>query len=361
MRRGRLSFVNSESTSANVQKQNKKSDAMLQRRPTMGDVARLAGVGTMSVSRFLNASGPVSTESAERIRWAVQKLDYRLNEVARSLRGQRSRMIGVIVPNLSDPFFATCAHEIDIAAKAHGYTVAVANHSDKLELERKEANALIQRNIDGLIIVPADSSSDYLSHSAFSSTPIVFLDRPSADSSRDSVLVQNRDGVRLGLEHLFEQGHKRIAFWGAEDAVQTIRVRYQAYRKVMMVHNLEALPYFSPEPDELDSKLLELLRGSKAPTAFLTAHGPSTKALITSLRRLSLRMPDEIALVAFDDFDMAELVGPGVSVVRQPVRGLARACSDLLFQRLLTKVADDKPKRVVLPMELIVRGSSTRR
>jgi LacI family transcriptional regulator len=129
----------------------------------------------------------------------------------------------------------------------------------------------------------------------------------------------------------------------------------------MVSHGLEALPYFCPEADEFDKSLQNLLKGSKAPTAFFTAHGPSTKALITSLRRLSLRMPEDIALVAFDEFEMAELVGPGISVVSQPVRGLARACSDLLFRRLLTEVADDKPMRVVLPMELIVRGSSIRR
>jgi LacI family transcriptional regulator len=129
-------------------------------------------------------------------------------------------MIGVIVPNLSDPFFATCAHEIDLAAKAHGYTVAVANSGDKEELEEKEAHALVQRNVDGLVVVPADSNADYLSRSVFADTPVVFLDRPGADRTRDSVLVQNREGVRLGVEHLLGQGHKRIAFLGADNAVQ---------------------------------------------------------------------------------------------------------------------------------------------
>jgi LacI family transcriptional regulator len=341
-----------------VTKPSRKSQDGLQRRPTMGDVARLAGVGTMSVSRLLSGSGPVSTESAARIRWAVQKLDYRLNEVARSLRGQRSRMIGVIVPNLSDPFFATCAHEIDLAAKAHGYTVAVANSGDKKDLEEKEAHALVQRNVDGLVVVPADSNADYLSRSVFADTPVVFLDRPGADRTRDSVLVQNREGVRLGVEHLLDQGHKHIAFLGADNAVQTVRSRYQAYRYVMKSHGLEPLPYFCPEPDEFDASLLQMLERQKAPTAIFTTHGPSTKALLTSLRRLEMRMPGDLALVGFDDFDMAALIGPGISVVSQPVRQLARACSELLFRRLLGESVRDKPVRIVLPTELIVRGSS---
>jgi LacI family transcriptional regulator len=341
-----------------VTKPSKKSLDGLQRRPTMGDVARLAGVSIMSVSRLLSGSGPVSTESAVRIRWAVQKLDYRLNEVARSLREQRSRMIGVIVPNLSDPFFATCAHEIDLAAKVLGYTVAVANSGDKVELEEKEAHALVQRNVDGLVIVPANSSADYLSRSIFADTPVVFLDRPGADRTRDSVLVQNREGVRLGIEHLLDQGHRRIAFLGAEKTVQTERARYQAYNKVMKSHGLESFPYFCPEPDKFDASLLQMLKGQKAPTAIFTSHGPATKALLTSLRRLKIRMPGDLALVGFDDFDMAELIEPGISVVSQPVRQLARACSELLFRRLLGDSAGDKPVRVVLPTELIVRGSS---
>lgn len=325
----------------------------------MGDVARLAGVGTMSVSRLLNDSGPVSTENAERIRWAVQKLDYRLNEVARSLRGQRSRLIGVIVPNISDPFYATCAHEIDLVAKAHGYTVTVASSGEDRDVEQKEAHDLIQRNVDGLVVVPADSTADYFSRPLFADTPVVFLDRPGADPSRDSVLVQNKAGVCLGVEHLLTHGHRDIVFLGAEQTVQTVRVRYQAYRKVMTAHGLVPLPYvFCPEPDALDPILLQLLRKKSPPTAIFTAHGPTTKALLKSLYRLKLRMPTDLSLVGFDDFDLADLVGPGITVVCQPVRRLGRVTSELLFSRLLGEPMEDKPVRRTLPMELIVRGSS---
>jgi LacI family transcriptional regulator len=333
----------------------------LQRRPTMGDVARLAGVGTMSVSRLLNDSGPVSAESAAKIRWAVQKLDYRLNEVARSLRGQRSRMIGVIVPNLSNPFFGTCAHEIDLAAKAHGYTVAVANSGDERELEHKEAHELVQRNVDGLIVVPADSTDDYFSRSIFADTPVVFLDRPGADPSRDSVLVQNREGVRMAVEHLLNRGHNRIAFLGIDKPVQTLRVRYQAYRQIMKSHNLAPLPYICPASHEVDARVVELLKGAKAPTAILTAHGPSTIGLLSSFRRLKLNMPRDVALVGFDEFDTSDLVEPGISTICQPVRQLARVSSELLFRRLIGELINDKPVRVVLPVELVVRGSSDSR
>jgi LacI family transcriptional regulator len=126
----------------------------------------------------------------------------------------------------------------------------------------------------------------------------------------------------------------------------------------MKSHGLEPLPYFCLEPDEFDASLLKMLERQKAPTAIFTTHGPSTKALLTSLRRFEMRMPGDLALVGFDDFDMAALIGLGISVVSQPVRQLARACSELLFRRLLGESVRDKPVRIVLPAELIVRGSS---
>lgn len=327
----------------------------------MGDVARLAGVGTMSVSRLLSGSGRVSPETAKRIRWAVEKLDYRLNEVARSLRGQRSRLIGVILPDISNPFFATCAHEIDRTAKAHGYMVTFTSSGEDSAVEEREAMALVQHNVDGLVVVPADSSADYLTRPAFADTPVIFLDRPGGDPERDSVRVQNKEGVRLGLEHLIEQGHTRIAFLGGQKAVSTMRLRYQAYRQVMHAHGIVPMPYvFCPESPALDEVITQSLGASDAPSAFFTGRGPTTQIVLASLRRLKLQMPDDVALLGFDDFEMADLVEPGISVVSQPVRQLGRITAELLFRRVLGEELEDKPIRMVLPLELIVRESSKR-
>lgn len=327
----------------------------------MGDVARLAGVGTMSVSRLLNESGRVSPQTEERIRWAVNRLDYRMNEVARSLRGQRSRLIGVILPDISNPFFATCAHEIDRTAKSHGYMVSFTSSGEDSAVEEREAMALVQHNVDGLVVVPANSSADYLTRSAFADTPVIFLDRPGGDPERDSVRISNKEGVRLGIEHLIEQGHTRISFLGGHQAVSTMRLRYKAYRQVMNAHQLDPMPYtLCTESSKLDGIITTLLEGPNSPSALFTARGPTTQIVLASLRRLTLKMPGDIALLGFDDFQMADLIEPGISVVRQPVRQLGRVTAELLFRRVLGEEQDRRAIRKVLPLELIVRGSSKR-
>ena len=164
------------------------------RKPTMSDVARLAGVGTMTVSRVLSGTVRVSAETTQRVQTAIDQLKYRPNELARAFRGQRSHSIGLIIPYLYDPFFANCAHAVTAVAKEHGYSVIITTSGEDPDTEYAEAEHMLERHVDGLVVIPSKFRQTRLSRALFGKTPVVAFDRPVPDPSIDVVLVQNRPG-----------------------------------------------------------------------------------------------------------------------------------------------------------------------
>jgi LacI family transcriptional regulator len=197
----------------------------------MTDVARLAGVGTMTVSRVLSGTVPVSEETARRVQSAIEQLQYRPNELARAFRGQKSRAIGLIIPYLYDPFFANCAHAVTTVAKEQGYSVIITTSNEDPDAELAEAEQMLQRNVDGLVAIPAPNRESRLSRALFGKTPGGHLRPPRLRPAFDVVLVQNTTGARRMVEHLIEHGHKRIAFMGLSRSLFTINARFIGYRQ----------------------------------------------------------------------------------------------------------------------------------
>jgi LacI family transcriptional regulator len=183
----------------------------MQRKPTMNDVARAAGVGTMTVSRVLNGSQHVSPGAAERVRAAVAQLGYHPNEMARALRNYKSRTIGLLLPNLHDTFYANCAHALNLVAQEHDYTVLLTITNDDSVHEFNEAQRMMQRHVEGLIVIPASSELCRLGDREFRDIPVVSLDRPllkSGEAEVDSVITDNESGAcaavrRAGFADIF--------------------------------------------------------------------------------------------------------------------------------------------------------------
>ena len=156
----------------------KSRNVVLHRKPTMSDVAKLAGVGTMTVSRVLSESVPVSEETAQRVKVAIEQLNYRPNELARAFRGQKSKTIGLILPYLYDPFFANCAHAVTTVAKERGYSVIITTSNEDPDTEYDEAEQMLQWHVDGLVVIPARFRQSRLTRALFGKTPVVAFDRP---------------------------------------------------------------------------------------------------------------------------------------------------------------------------------------
>ena len=326
----------------------------------MSDVAKLAGVSTMTVSRVLNENVNVTEDTRKRVMAAVDKLQYRRNEIARSLREQTSRQIGILVPNLYDPFFATCAHLISLVAKEHNYSVVLSTSDEDPRTEYDEASRMMRRNVDGLIVIPAipQKGGPGLRDKEFEHLPIVSLDRPLEGSRCDRLLVQNKHGAQSGVEHLLELGHKNIAYFGLSRPLYSIRMRLQGYEAAMNAAGLKPnISHVSDVPQDTLTALRNTLASKTPPTALFGSNNLVTRHLLHSLYTLGLHAPDDLALVGFDDFETADLMRPGITVVRQPVESLGRLAAEILFSRLAKGGDQPTPKRMMLPVELVIRGS----
>lgn len=324
----------------------------------MADVAKLAGVGKMTVSRVLSGSANVSKETAERVHRAIRTLHYQPNELARSLRAVHSKTIALILPYLYDPFFATCAHAVSTVATQHGYSVLITTSDEKTAIEQQQAAAMLRRRIDGLIVMPAPQGEAYLRGSEYAHVHVVTCDRPAPDSRFDSVMVNNRGGARACVAHLIEHGHKRIAYLGLDKHLFTMQARYAGYREAMLRagRDPEANVECTSQEDTI-TVVHSMMTGAKPPTAIFAANNLTMRRLLHALNMLRIEVPKQVAIAGFDDFDVADVLQPALTVVRQPVYQVGEMAANLLFQRIARGEYPTKGHRVVLPVELVIRRS----
>jgi LacI family transcriptional regulator len=324
----------------------------------MSDVARLAGVGTMTVSRVLSGSASVSADTAKRVQTAIEQLKYRPNALARAFRGQRSHTIGLIIPYLYDPFFANCAHAVTMVAKQHGYSVIITTSDEDPDSEFADAEQMLERHVDGLMVIPTKFRETRLTQSLFGKTPVVAFDRPVPDPAVDVVLVQNTSGARRIVEHLIEHGHRHIAFMGLSRSLFTINARFLGYRRAIQDAGLKEDAFFGcMTEDETMQTLSEKLKGSTPPTAILTSNTLATRFVLSSIMRLGIKVPGDLAFAGFDDFDMAEFTAPPLTVVRQPALEMGRVATNLLFDRIARSETSHTGNRIILPVEIVLRRS----
>lgn len=330
------------------------------RKPTMHDVARLAGVGTMTVSRVLSGTAHVSEATAEKVRIAVEQLQYHRNELARVFRGQQSRTIGLIVPYLYDSFFANCAHAIAEVVKERGYSMILTTSDEDPEMEYAAAEKMIERHVEGVVMIPApdgEANAD-ITRGLFRRTPVVAFDRPAADTSMDVVLVQNSAGARRMVGHLIEHGHKRICFAGLNRSLYTINARFTGYRQAMRQADLKDDTLWDCTSQERTLRSIqEKLNGPEPPTAIFASNNLTMRFVLSALISLGVKVPGDIALAGFDDFDLAEMTSPPLSVIRQPAYEMGKAAINLLFERIEKNEISHEGNRIVLPVEMVLRRS----
>lgn len=332
-----------------------------QRRPTMHDVATLAGVSIKTVSRAINGEPRVASATVAKVERAVAALGFERNDLARSLRpGHRTHTLGVIVEDLDNPFFPALIEGVDLVAQEHGYLMINASTHAESERERKLVTALLRRRVDGLVLVPSPSSDHrYIAH-ADGRVPIVFIDRPGRHMQADSVVVDNAGGARQAVAHLLAQGHRRVAFVGDGGSVESAKARLASYRRAMAAgageldDALIAACYGLLRDGEAahgDAAVRALLKlpKSRRPTAVLTASSPATIGALRALRGRE----DAVALVGFDDLEIGELMG--LTVVRTNPLELGKVAAELLLERIGGRT--DRPQHVVVKTELVPRGS----
>jgi LacI family transcriptional regulator len=329
----------------------------MRKRATMADVAALAGVALKTVSRVINAEPNVSPELVERVRRAAEQLDYRHNLAASNLRrGARTQTIGVILHDLSNEFAAALLRAIDDRARAHGVAVLASSLDDSAERERAQVLDLVTRRVDGIVLMPAAPDQSYLMTEVHAGLPVVVVDRPATGVAVDTVLVDNHDGAATATAYLVAHGHRRIACLTDRSVLWTARERRRGYLDALARAGIEVDPRLVVgdvlSADAAARSASELLQLDDPPTAFFAARNELSVGVLRALRAHADR---KIAIVGFDDFPLADLVEPSVTVVRQDVAALGHSVCDLLFERM--QGSNRPPKTVVVPTELVERGS----
>jgi LacI family transcriptional regulator len=324
-------------------------------RPTLRQVAALSGVSLKTASRALNGEQYVSAETADKVRAAAEQLGFRRNAIARDLRvGGRSSLVGLIISDLSNPFFSRVARGAERRLRGAGFQLISASSNDDPALEQTVINEMFERRVSALLIVTSAVDHGYLDAERRLGMPVVFLDRQPDDIVADAVVLDNDGGVHRAVDHLLERGHRRIGLVGDLARLATHRERVAAFEAAMTAAGVtDWEPYVRAECHDVETAeraVRDVLSVDPPPTALIT-----TNNLITTgaLRALRGRI-DRPALVGFDDFDLADVLGVTV-VAHDPER-----MGEVGAERILTRLAgtDGPAQRIVLPTELIERGSA---
>lgn len=330
------------------------------RKPTIKDVAILANVSTATVSRVVNRQGGIKSKTEERVQKAIEQLSYIPNALARSMVRKQTNTIGVIIPDINNPFFPLLVSGIEQQARKKGYFTILCNSNESPEIESELIQVLLERSVDGLIITTADECGYQLQPVIDRMIPVVAVDRQIKNFEVDTVLVGNVDGAYQATRHLILQGHTKIAIIRGPQKTTPGYERFVGFQRALAEYNIDLDEGYVMEGDfreqsgyECTKKLFKL---NEPPTAIFTSNNLITLGCLKALTEIGWVLGEQVGLIGFDDLDFAEFVNPPLTVVSRPMRQLGEAAFDLLYAQMTNQ--EDRPKRhYVLSPEIKIRQS----
>jgi LacI family transcriptional regulator/LacI family repressor for deo operon, udp, cdd, tsx, nupC, and nupG len=314
-----------------------------------------------TVSRVINNSDKVVPETRELVRRAMQELGYRPSRVARRLRqkGGNRHLLGLIIPDIQNPFFSELARGVEDVAYANEFAVLLCNSDENLEKEQFYLDVMRAESVDGIILPPIHESDPAVLKFVKDGLPVVTVDRSLLHSTIDQVEVDNCHGAFVAVEHLINLGHQRIGLIGGRPNISTSRERHQGYEDALAAHNIPLLADYIRLGDnkQASGRALadELLALPARPTALFVANNLMAVGALEAIHQRHLTIPGDVAVIGFDDLPWAEALDPPLTVIRQPVYEVGRTAVDLLLKRL----NDPKrpPTHIKLVSKLVVRSS----
>ncbi|MGC9469217.1 MAG: LacI family DNA-binding transcriptional regulator [Anaerolineae bacterium] len=330
--------------------------------PTIKDVAKRAGVAPITASRVINDSGYVSEETRRRVEAAIEELGYVPNRVARSLRSKQTHTLALVLTDITNPFWTTVARGVEDAAIEDGFSVILCNTDESGAKEQSYVRLLLQKQADGFLLVPANSTSRSVVLIQKQQVPLVILDRTVA-SPVDTVRSDSKGGAYQLTRHLLKLGHRRIAVLSGPQGVSTALDRVAGYRQAMTGADLpldDRMVIYGPFTQQGGYEMTrQLLTLPLRPTALFAANNFIAIGAFRALREAGLRVPDDISLVAFDDLPGTFTMEPFLTVAAQQAYEMGRVATQLLLERLTdASKAASEPREIVLPTDLIVRHST---
>jgi LacI family transcriptional regulator len=328
---------------------------------TIKDVARHAGVSTMTVSRVVNNSGYASEETRARVGQAIAELGYVPNAVARHLRSKRTRTVALVLSDITNPFFTTIARGVEDVAAARNFAVMFCNTDESEPEENKYLQMLIERQIDGVLLVPSGSSPEPFRLLRSHNVPVVVLDRRVPSPSVDQVRSDSEAGAFRLVGHLLELGHTRIAMLSGYRSITTSADRIAGYERALTEARIDVDPAlicaagFAVEAGSAMAR--QVLATRPRPTAIFAGNNFIAFGAIRAIRQIGLRVPEDVSLVCFDDVPDEWAIDPFMTCIVQDAYAMGRKAAELLLARL-TSNRPAKPRSIVLPVRFVVRRSS---
>jgi LacI family transcriptional regulator len=327
--------------------------------PTVHDIAQLAQVSLGTVSNVLNGRSSVKEELVLRVTEAAAKLGYRRNSNAASLRSNQTDMIAVAVPNIENAFFAEIVSFIEHLAVSDRRGVMFLTTSEDQSRAQRQVHDLISRRVDGLMLIPSFDFQPMIPDLETYGVPVILIDRVESKNPFPTVAVDNRQAGRLGGQHLFKSGYKRVSFFGHAHQHWILNERYQGFLEAAREAGVGDCQSYelSLDPEDIRDASLRILRSERRPEVVFAASNIVAKGVIPAIQMLGMRIPQDIGLLVMDDFEALTLLSPGISVVAQPSEAIARTGWDMMRRAIAgAKLGDE---HVRLPAKLIVRGSTS--
>ncbi len=350
----------------NPQKKSKREEGAAGLAVTINDVARAAGISKSTVSQYLNGRYEfMSFETRQRIKQIIEELDYRPNALARSLKQKKTHTIAAVVSSILNPFMTNTIRGAEDYCKEAGFNLILCNADDDPRQELAYIHTLASKQIDGIIISTTGRNNDALREMNLSGTPVVLFSRQVPEIGVDTITVDNRAGIGMGIRHLMAHGHRKIAFFVlpfSEIPVTPRRDRAQAFCDFMREYGLpfdEDWLVETPNDEAVFSERLDRLlrdQGSR-PTALFGANDLMTMSLVRLLTNRNIRIPQDLALMGFDDWEWAPYLQTPITVVAQPSYEMGRRATERLVQRIQNKLEDAPPLLEYYEPKLIIRRS----
>jgi LacI family transcriptional regulator len=336
---------------------------MTTKTPTIQDVAKRAGVAPITVSRVVNNSGYVSEETRARVEAAVTELGYVPNRLARGLRSKQTHTLGLVLTDITNPFWTTVARGVEDTAEAEGVSVILCNTDESEAKQEAYLQVLLQKQVDGFVLAPARSDARAIAMIHRQNVPVVVIDRR-VPVEVDTVQGDSEGGAHQLTQHLLALGHRHIAMLSGPQTVSTAEDRVAGYHRALADAGLPVDAAYIFRREFTQAAGAEMTRHamtlSPRPTALFAANNFIAVGAFKALRKMALRVPDDISLVALDDLPQAWIIDPFLTVATQPAYEMGQRATQILLQRL-SHTAPESYQHIVLPTTLIVRQSSRRR
>lgn len=304
---------------------------------TIKDVAKYTGLSIATISKYLNG-GNVLDKNKEIIEEAIQVLDYRINEIARGLKTNKTMTIGILIPSLENIFFTNIISNIEDILLKNGYSSIICDYREDSHLEREKFQFLINKQVDGIIIVPSGKDTEHIEEAINKEIPIVLVDRMLKNISCDVVLTDNLNAAYNATEQFIIRGHKRIGIIAGPGDIYTAPERLKGYMRVHEDYAMEVdhhlIKYGDYKVESGYQLLLELLDHEPRPTAVFITNYEMTLGAIMALNERNINIPKELSIIGFDNIQMAKIVKPPLSIVVQPMKQIGETAAEVLLKRL---------------------------